>query len=276
MTCLADVQPVIGLDQWSLLWLALPLVVVIAVSVALKLHQARRIGLASARALTQLLVVGAVIGWVFNREAWWWIVGLLIAMSIIAGVTAAGQIRWARRWRARVSAGMTLVLAGVTGVVLLFLCRVVVGVEQWDARYLIPLGGMLLGNAMTSATLSAERIGSELRQRRRDVEAMLALGASPGQAVAPAFRLAVGAAIMPTLNAMMIVGVVKLPGMMTGQMLGGTDPFQAALYQMLILVGILTTDLVTAVLTAAFTYRRFFTRAWQLDADRLAAARPAS
>ncbi len=271
MTTLAA-QPVIALDAWSVLWLAGPLAVVLAVSVTLKLGQAGRIGLAAARSLVQLLAIGMVIGWVFKQDQWFYIIGLLAMMAITAGVTAGGQLRWARRWRWAVSGGLTLVLAGVTAIVLLYLARVVVGVDEWDARYLIPLGGMLLGNAMTAATLAGERVASELRQRRRDAEAMLALGASPGQAAFPAFRLAVGAAIMPTVNAMMIVGVVKLPGMMTGQMLGGSEPFQAALYQLVILVGILTTDLLAAVLTAMLTYRRFFTGAWQFDRQRLADA----
>jgi putative ABC transport system permease protein len=71
--------------------------------------------------------------------------------------------------------------------------------------------------------------------------------------------------LTPTLNAMLVVGVVKLPGMMTGQMLGGSIPFQAALYQLLILSGILFCDSLAATLSAGLLYRRFFTKAWQLD-----------
>jgi putative ABC transport system permease protein len=77
--------------------------------------------------------------------------------------------------------------------------------------------------------------------------------------------------LTPTINAMLVVGVVKLPGMMTGQMLGGSAPFQAALYQMLILSGILFGDSLSATLSAGMLYRRYFTKAWQLDREALRA-----
>jgi putative ABC transport system permease protein len=132
---------------------------------------------------------------------------------------------------------------------------------------------MMLGNAMTAATLAVERVTSDLTRERGDVEVYLALGASPAQAAHPALRRAVAAALTPTLNAMLVVGVVKLPGMMTGQILGGSEPFQAAVYQLLILSGILFGDSLAATLSAVLWYRRLFTPAWQLDRVALARLR---
>jgi putative ABC transport system permease protein len=169
---------------------------------------------------------------------------------------------------------MTLALGAVTAAALLYLTQVVIGVTGWEARYWIPLGGMLLGNAMTAAVLAVERLGSEINATRRDVEAMLCMGASPAQATHGPFRRAIAAAMTPTLNAMMIVGVVKLPGMMTGQMLGGSQPMQAAMYQLLILVGILTCDMLAATAMAWLMRRRYFTPAEQLDVAML--TRPSS
>ncbi len=262
------VPPVIAL-HWHLLLLALPVAVVISVSVALKLGQVKRVSIATIRALVQLVSVGLIIGWVFTHNTWYWIIGLLIVMTLIAAITAGSQVG---KWFKSVTGSsllLSLILGGVTGAMLLYLGEAVIGVKGWDARYLIPIGGMLLGNAMTAAVLACERIGSEMRQRAGDVEAYLALGASPWQASHPIVRHAITAALTPTLNAMMIVGVVKLPGMMTGQMLGGSVPFQAAMYQLLILIGILTCDTLTATTISILLYRRFFTRVWQLDRSAL-------
>lgn len=259
-------RPVEPLGLVQVLLILIPIAVVVSLSLALRLGQVRRVSVATARAVVQLLAVGLIIGWVFERNTWYWIVGLLLVMASIAGFTAAGRMGGSRL---RLSWLMSLILGGVTAVALIYYTQVVIGLRQWDARYFIPLGGMLLGNAMTAATLAVERVSSDLAREQNDVEVYLSLGASPWQASRPAVRRAVGAALTPTINAMLVVGVVKLPGMMTGQMLGGSEPFQAALYQLMILSGILFCDSMAATLSAGLLYRRFFTGAWQLDRAEL-------
>ncbi len=266
MPIIGQIEPVIKLGWLQVLLLLAPVAAVCAISGAMKLGQIRRVSIASARAVVQLLAVGLVIGWVFRQNTWPWVVGLLAVMTVIAGLTAAAQVD---RYLSRTSLLMSVVLGAVTAVVLLYLTQVVIDVDGWPARYWIPLGGMLLGNAMTAATLAVERLTSEMATHRHDVEAMLCMGASPAQAIRPALRRAITAAMTPTLNAMMIVGVVKLPGMMTGQMLGGSEPMQAALYQLLILVGITMTDMLAAIATAHLLARRCFTPADQLNRNAL-------
>jgi len=259
-------RPVEPLGLVEILLVLIPIAVVIALSLALRLGQVRRVSIATARAVVQLLAVGLIIGWVFERHTWYWVVGLLLVMTSIAGFTAAGRMGGSRL---RLSWLMSLILGGVTAVALIYYTQVVIGVREWDSRYLIPLGGMLLGNAMTAAALAVERVTSDLAREQKDVEVYLSLGASPWQAARPAVRRAIGAALTPTINAMLVVGVVKLPGMMTGQMLGGSAPLQAALYQLLILSGILFCDSMAATLSAGLLYRRLFTGAWQLDRAEL-------
>jgi putative ABC transport system permease protein len=259
-------RPVEPLGLAQVLLVLIPVALVISLSVALRLGQTRRISIATARSVIQLLAVGLIIGWVFERNTWYWVVGLLMVMTLIAGFTAAGRMGGRLL---RLSWLMSLVLGAVTAVALLYYTQIVIGLREWDARYLIPLGGMMLGNAMTAATLAVERITSDFAREHGDVEVYLALGASPWQASQPTIRRAVGAALTPTLNAMLVVGVVKLPGMMTGQMLGGSIPFQAALYQLLILTAILFCDSLAATLSVGLLYRRFFTRAWQLNHQAL-------
>ncbi len=259
-------RPVEPLGLLEVLLVLIPIAVVISLSLALRLGQVKRVSLATARAVVQLLAVGLIIGWVFERNTWYWVVGLLLIMTSIAGFTAAGRMGGSR---IRLSWLMSLILGGVTAVALIYYTQVVIGLQEWDARYFIPLGGMLLGNAMTATTLAVERVTSDLSREQNDVEVYLSLGASPWQASRPAVRRAIGAALTPTINAMLVVGLVKLPGMMTGQMLGGSDPFQAALYQLLILSGILFCATMAATLSAGFLYRKLFTGAWQLNRAEL-------
>ncbi len=254
-------KPIEPLGTLSILLLLVPIAIVCSLSVALKLGQVRRVSIATARSVVQLLAVGLIIGWVFDRQTWWWVAGLLLVMLLVAGFTASGQ---AGKHAKGLLWIMTLVLGGSTALGLIYFTQVVVGIHEADPRYWIPLGGMMLGNAMTAATLSVERIASDLSRSRGDVETMLVLGASPWQATQPIVRQAIGAALTPTINAMMIVGIVKLPGMMSGQLLGGTEPFQAAMYQLMILIAILFCDTLAATGAAILIYRRFFTRAWQL------------
>src|SRR5205085_2514432 len=101
----------------------------------------------------------------------------------------------------------------------------VIRVHPWyDPQYLIPLFGMIIGNAMNGAAIAAERLGSEMESRRLEVEAYLALGASPSRASREPARRALAAALIPAVNGLMVVGLVALPGMMTGQILAGSSP----------------------------------------------------
>ena len=235
-------------------------------SLLFRLGLSRDFLLGAVRAALQLGAVGMVIGWVFAQTHWYAIIALMSVMALVAGWTGARQcglrlpgLPWV----------FLAVLVTSVGLVTAYLALVVLGIDTWTPRYLIPLWGMLLGNAMTAVTLSAERLASGVREGRREVETLLALGASPGQAVARFRRAAVRAALTPTLNAMMVVGVVKLPGMMTGQILGGSPPFQAALYQLLILFGIGLCDQVSASSTVLWLSRGFFTPQAQLRREVL-------
>lgn len=254
--------PVVPLGVTEVLLLLAMMAVAMGLSRLLGLGLLREFAIGTVRSVAQLALVGFVIGWVFLRSEWYWILALLALMSVVAGVT--GARRTGMRLRG-LSVFLTAVLAGAAAVVLAYLALAVLRIGSWEPRYLVPLGGMLLGNAMTAATLAVERLGSELRQQQGRLEVLLALGASPAQAVHEARRTAIRAAVTPTLNAMMIVGVVTLPGMMTGQMLGGTAPFQAAMYQLMILFGIALCALLSATVTVYALYRRFFTPAEQLD-----------
>jgi putative ABC transport system permease protein len=123
---------------------------------------------------------------------------------------------------------------------------------------------MIAGSAMNGAALGAERLASEMELRRGEVEAYLALGASPARAAAEPVRRALTAALIPAVNSLMVVGIVQLPGMMTGQILAGQSPLLAVRYQIVVAFMLTSATAITSAI-AVLRYRRaFFTNAAQL------------
>lgn len=216
--------------------------------------------IATARTTIQLLGVGFILNWVFEQNTWWLIMAVLTLMAIVAGRTGSQRVERALRGT---GPALTVILVLVTAATLLYVTQLVVGVEGAESRYFIPLGGMILGNAMTAGSLAAQRFHDDLREQRDRIEAALGLGATPAQASQQALRRAFQAALTPTINAMMIVGIVKLPGVMTGQMLGGSDPLDAAKYQVVVMFMLAFSDGLTALATLRFLRGRAFTAAWQ-------------
>ena len=147
----------------------------------------------------------------------------------------------------------------------IFFCLLVIGPDPWyDPRYLIPLAGMIIGNSMNGAALAAERLASEIDERREEIESALCLGADSRNASREAVRQAFRAALIPTVNTMAAMGLVALPGMMTGQILSGTEPVTAVKYQIAIMCAITGSVGLTSFLILHQGARRYFTSAQQL------------
>lgn len=134
----------------------------------------------------------------------------------------------------------------------------------YNAQYLIPLIVVIFGNSMNSATITGERLVSLLKRSHVEIETHLSLGATPQQAVRGYRREAIRAGLMPTLNSMMIVGIVTLPGILTGQLLAGVNPLDAVSYQILILFMVAIANLITTLLLSEGICRQFFNPEAQL------------
>jgi putative ABC transport system permease protein len=159
------------------------------------------------------------------------------------------------------------ILVGCGGATFFF-CNAVIGLDPWyDPRYLIPLAGMIIGNSMTGAALAAERLAAEMRERREEIETALCLGATVRAASREAVRSAFRAALIPSINAMAAMGLVFLPGMMTGQILSGTEPITAVKYQIAVMCVITGSVAVTSFLILLQGYRAYFTPAHQFRED---------
>ena len=245
--------------------------VLVAVGVARweGLGLARRFAVGAVRATVQLIAVGYLLTALFAADRWWLVLLALGAMLGVATHTAASRPNATRNADATArgalwpASGLALLLGA--GLTLAYVDAVVLRVRPWyDARYLVPLFGMILGNAMNGAALAAERLASELQLRRGEVEAWLALGASPAQATAEAARQAMTAALLPAANALSVVGIVQLPGMMTGQILAGQSPLLAVRYQLVVVFMLAGATAATAWIVVHRYRTTFFTPAEQL------------
>ena len=254
--------------SWPDLALASALVLVaVAISRWQRLGLARGFVVGAVRAVVQLVGVGYVLVYVFEA-ARWWLALLAMALMLVAATATAS-----RRPSARPTIGEQRALWTITGTAMLvgagltlaYVTEVVLHVEPWySPRYLIPLFGMILGNAMNGAAVAAERLASEMESQRGEMEAYLALGATPARAAAEPVRRAQVAALIPAVNGLMTVGLVQLPGMMTGQILAGQSPLLAVRYQIVVAFMLAGATAVTTAIVVLWYRRRFFTAAAQL------------
>lgn len=276
-TILAMMQdPVVPVDSTivNVTWVDLALaagLILMAIAISrwrqLELEQSLLVG--AVRAVVQLIAVGYLLVYIFAADEWWLVMLALLVMLVSA--THAATRRTGGRKGARNDRRVLSVITGVSLMVgsaltLAFVTQVVLRVDPWySPQYLIPLFGMILGKSMNAAALAAERLASELESHRGQVEAYLALGASPARASAIPERRAIAAAMIPSINALMTVGLVALPGMMTGQIISGVSPLLAIRYQIVVMfMGTGATALITAAVV--IWYRRtFFTPAAQLS-----------
>lgn len=239
--------------------------VVIAISRGLGLGLERQLLVGAARTLVQLSLVGYLLGWVFQASVWYW-TPLLLGGMLAAGVHTAGS-RTAHSVPG--SLGRLALAMGVGSLlVLLIVIFAILQPDPWfSARETVPIFGMILGNSMIAASLAMERYGADLKARRGEVEAALSLGLPVRQAAASIFRGAIQAALTPSISSMMVVGVVQLPGMMTGQLLAGADPTQAVRYQIVVMYMTTSAAGITAALTVLLCERGCFTRAHQFAVE---------
>jgi putative ABC transport system permease protein len=146
-----------------------------------------------------------------------------------------------------------------------FVVGVIVDATPWyQPEYFLTLGGMIIGNSMNAIAISLDRLFTDLLQRRGEVELRLLLGATAREASADITREAIRAGMIPSINAMMGVGLVFIPGMMTGQILAGSDPFVAVKYQIMVMLMLVGSTALGSILVVGLVRSRCFNREQQL------------
>ena len=257
----------IPISLWQLALAAALIAVNIALSVALRLGLARSLLVASARMTVQLLLIGLVLEWVFALDQPLPILAIALVMTTLASVAAVNRTR--RRFAGVYWDSLVSILSAsflVTGFALVGIIRV----EPWyDAQYLIPLLGMVLGNVLNGISLALDRFTEGVVNGRDRIELLLALGAGRWEAAHDLVADALRVGMIPTINAMMVMGIVSLPGMMTGQILAGAAPVDAVRYQIVIMFMIASVTALGAFGVVALAFGRLFDERSRLRTDRV-------
>lgn len=236
---------------------ALLIVVNGAISIGLRLGMERSLFLASFRTVVQLLLVGLVLEWVFRLDRWYVVMGVACLMTFVAGLTAAGRNQW--RYPGIWLDTVISVWASAWIVTSFALFAVLQEVDKWyQPQYAIPLLGMVLGNTLNGISVGLNTFTEALVTRREQVESLLAFGATRWEAARTPIQHAVRTGMIPIINSMMVVGIVSLPGMMTGQLIAGMDPIQAVKYQIVMMFLIASATALGTVSVVLLSFLRLF------------------
>lgn len=214
-------------------------------------------GVATLRSFVQLLAVGYVLAFVFDGHGALTVV-VLAAMLATASLTAGRRARNVPRPTAVAAAALAAASAGTLGVL------TGLGIVPVDPRAVIPLGSMVLSNAMNTTSLVMTRLRDDLAAHRQEVEARLSLGQTSHEASLPWHRRALRTGMLPIVDNTKVVGLVALPGAMTGMILAGAPPLAAIRLQLVVMYMLLGGNAFAAVVSGALTVRRLFTADHQL------------
>jgi putative ABC transport system permease protein len=244
------------------LWQVAASLVLVAIAIAIsRWRQAdleRDIAVATVRSIVQLTLVGYAIKLIFEADTIWLVVVLLSVMVLFGALTARSRAKnvpgafWPLLIALSVAAASTLGLV------------VALGVFEPTPRYLVPVGGMVIGNAMTASAVALNRIGDEVGDSRARIEATLALGATAREAALPIVRRALRSGMITLVDSTKTTGLIFFPGTMVGMLLAGAEPTDAVRLQLILLYTLLGSVAIAGLLATTLAYRNFFTPAQQL------------
>lgn len=248
---------VITLSVWQVMLSYVFVMVVLSIVIKRGIRREREILLASLRMTVQLILTGYVLTFIFNKP------NPFITLLIIALMVSYAIFTVFQKFRGQLSPALKKTIAGAmaagTFSCIFYFILVVVQIDPWyQPQYFIPLAGMMIGNSMTGISLGVKSLIDGMTTQRQLVEDALNLGATPKMATHDIINATFDSAIMPSINSMLGMGVISLPGMMTGQILSGTAPTTAVTYQIAIMMGILGSVSLTVILLLQFGYKTFF------------------
>lgn len=236
----------------TFIFVLIPLVL----SKTLKLGLEKDTIIATVRSVIQLFAVGYILKFIFDADIMYLL--LMIALMIVAATLNA-------RKKGKSIKGITWKIALTLVVIECVTQGILVGLHiiPATAQYIIPISGMLIGNSMVNAILFLNRFSSEIESSNDEIELILSLGGTPKQAIHRQLISAIKASMIPTIESQKTIGLVQLPGMMSGQIIGGQDPIQAVQFQILIILGLLTTVTLTCIFIGFLSYPTLFNEKMQ-------------
>jgi putative ABC transport system permease protein len=234
----------------------------VAVAVAVSFWQRagleEEIGIAVVRSFIQLTAIGFVITFIFDEDELVFVIALIAVMVGFGALTARQRARRVPDafWPLLVALGVAA--TGTLGLV------VALGVFEPEPRFLVPVGGMVVGNSMTASAVALNRLGDEVHDSAREIEATLALGATSTQAAAPIVRRSLRSGMIALVDSTKTTGLIFFPGTMVGMLLAGAEPEDAVRLQLILLYTLLGSVALAGLISITLAYRNFFTPAHQL------------
>ncbi|MGG4534763.1 ABC transporter permease [Aneurinibacillus migulanus] len=226
-------------------------------SLLLKLRLERDMLIGTIRAIVQLVAIGYVLEFVFSSSHPMFIACILLTMLLVASQNSAKRGKGIPYVFIRVFFTITVVAAGTLGMMLAF------GMLQWKPQPVIPISGMVIGNCMIVSSLLLNQMKERASSMREEILVALSLGATSRQASERLIREAIRAGMIPIIDALKTVGLVQLPGMMTGLIIAGTSPIEAVRYQLLIMFSYTAASAMTSIILGFLVYPTLFTRTHQ-------------
>ncbi|MEH6947244.1 iron export ABC transporter permease subunit FetB [Bacillus sp. JJ634] len=255
---------IIDIEFWRLCAAYVFVVILLVIVKRRGISREREIIIATFRMTIQLFIAGYVLTYIFNDPHPVITITMLGAMSIFSIMNIFKQMKFPLKRQIKWCIACSMMTGPI--ITLLFFNGIVIHFTPWyEPRYVIPIAGMIIGSAMTGLTLALKNLYEGMTSNRDKIEAMLMLGAAPKKAVKKYVDQAFDSAVLPTINNMLGMGIVFLPGMMTGQILAGISPTVAIEYQIAVILGGLGGVSLTVIIFILLSYKVFFTKNAQLD-----------
>lgn len=216
-----------------------PLLFVIIATTHMQLDLATSIISSTLRTIIQLSILGAILHPIFASNNIFLVLGYCFVMVVIAAHVSCSRTKYT--FQGQFLGVFGCLIFNVVAVASFSFLLIIRPRPVWDPQYLIPIVGMILGNCVNGISLTMDQLSTSLVEQQREIELYLSFGATYREAVSRPLREAVKSGTTPLLNSMAVIGIVAIPGMMTGQILGGSSVADAARYQILIMYLIATT-----------------------------------
>lgn len=249
----------LNIYQFSLIYLLL--IIVLVIMKKCKVNQSKLLLVASLRMSVQLVIAGLVLSYIFEKPHPLFTIAYIFAMVLFAVIRIYNQNKWLNK-RFKIIVFISIALSGI-GVIIYFI-GAVVNVSIFNPQYAIPIGGMVIGNAMTGVSLALKTFKNSTSTGKSQIETLLNLGVTPQRILEPYVNNSLETALLPTLNSMISMGIISLPGMMTGQILSGTLPLTAIMYQIAIMIAICTASCLSVFCSLYFGHKTLINKRSQI------------
>ena len=252
---------IISLNIWQFALIYLLLIIVLLIMKKCQISQTKLLMVASIRMTVQLTLAGLILTYIIKNPHPLFTILYLLLMTGFAIYTVLSRNKDINK-RFKIIVSFSLASTGL--VIVSFFILVVVGVSLFNPQYTIPISGMIIGNAMTGVGLGLKTFNENIKSQRAQIDSLLNIGAAPQKVLIPFVNQALETALLPTLHSMVGMGIISLPGMMTGQILAGTLPTTAILYQIAVIVAICAVTCLSVFCSLYFGYKTLYNKQQQI------------